>query len=172
MRKIAFLAAAAAILVPAAPSFAQQASDIGWARGVVLQSLTLSKVEDLDFGIVAPDALTAGTVSVDADTGVRSTTGGVVALPGRPVTRAEFDGFGTAGQQVQLTLNQPAGGVITSGGGAFSIPATLNLDAGPTLRTIPAGGQFSVFVGGDFAIAANQHSGLYEAQFDLTADYQ
>ena len=74
------------------------------------------------------------------------------------------------GNLVQLTLNQPAGGVINSG--TNTVGAVLSLDAGGTTRAIPAGGTFTVNVGGVFSIAANQPSGLYSATFDLTADYQ
>ena len=169
MRKFISLAALAAAVVPVAPAFAQQANATAQARGVVLQSLTLINRADLDFGTVAPDALLPGTVTVNADTGARTTGGAVVALPGA-FSRAQFDGAGTAGNQVQLTLNQPAGGVIVNG--ANTVGAVLNMDSGGATRTIPVGGVFTVYVGGVFTIAANQPSGLYSAQFDLTADYQ
>ena len=35
-----------------------------------------------------------------------------------------------------------------------------------------AGGSFTVGVGGDFGIAANQPNGTYTALFQVTADYQ
>ena len=133
------------------------------------QSLTLNWISDLDFGTVAGDTLNPGTVSIDADTGARTTTGAVVALPST-FGRAQFDGFASPNQSVQLTLNQPAGGVIING--ANSVGAVLDLDAGGVNRTTSSTGAFSVFVGGDFSIAANQAAGLYSAQFDLTADYQ
>ena len=169
MRFSVSLAAVAATLVAATPAVAQQATATATAKGVVLQSLTLVRTSDLDFGTVAPDVNNPGTVTVDADSGARSTGGAVVALPGT-FSRASFDGNGTAGNLVQLTLGQPAGGVISSG--SNTVGAVLNLDSGGTSRTIPAGGTFTVYVGGVFSIAANQPSGLYSATFDLTADYQ
>lgn len=169
MRFTVALAALAATLVAATPAAAQQAQATATAKGIVLQSLTLVRTTDLDFGTVAPDVATAGTVTVNATTGARSTSGGVVALPGT-FSRAQFDGAGTAGNLVQLTLSQPAGGVISSG--TNTVGAVLSLDSGGTSRTIPTGGTFSAYVGGVFSIAASQPSGLYSAQFDLTADYQ
>ncbi|HVL78674.1 MAG TPA: DUF4402 domain-containing protein [Sphingomicrobium sp.] len=169
MRLTLCLAALAASVATASPALAQSASAAGQAQGTVLQSLTLTNVEDLDFGVVAPDANDPGTVSINANTGVRSTSGGVVALPGS-FSRAQFIGYGSQGQEVQLTLNQPAGGVLTSG--ANSIGALLGLDSGGATRVIGAGGSFTVYVGGTFNIAANQANGFYSAQFDLTADYQ
>ena len=171
MRSKIFLAAAAASFVVATPAVAQQAAAQADARGTILQSLTLINQSDLDFGTVAPDLNNPGTVSIDPDTGLRSVSGGVLGLPGA-TSRARFDGSGTVGNTVQLTLNQPAGGVICSAACASTIPAVLSLDSGGTTRTIPAGGVFSVYVGGDFDIAANQTSGVYSAQFDLTAIYQ
>lgn len=169
MRRLTLCLAALAATATGSPAFAQSATATAEARGTILQSLTLVRQSDLDFGTVAPDATTAGTVSVDASTGARSTTGGVVALPGA-FGRAQFDGSGTAGNLVELVLTQPAGGVIVNG--ANTVGALLGLDSGGTSRTIPLGGVFSVYVGGDFSIAANQPSGLYSAQFDLTANYQ
>jgi hypothetical protein len=170
MRYLVCVAALAAT-VAAGPAFAQQAPASAVAKGTVLQSLTLVKQSDLDFGTVAPDLNNPGTVVVDPDTNVRTTTGSVVGLPGG-FSRAQFDGSGTAGKTVLITLGQPSGGVIVNGGN--SIAAALNLDsvsaAGP--RTIPAGGVFSAYVGGTFQIGANQPSGVYSAQFDVTATYQ
>jgi hypothetical protein len=169
MRYTLLVAAVAATV--ATPALAQQAPATAWAKGTVLQSLTLVQKSDLDFGTVAPDQNNPGQVVIDPDTGVRSTTGSVVGLPGT-YTRAQFDGAGTAGKTVQITLGQPAGGVIKSG--SNSINAVLTLDstsAAPTI-TIPVGGVYSVYVGGAFDIAANQASGLYQAQFNVTATYQ
>lgn len=165
------LAALAATVVTATPALAAPASatETALAKGVVLQSLTLTKVSDLDFGTVAGSALSAGTVSIDADTAARTFSGGVVGLPGT-FQPAEFSGLGEAYQVVQLTLGQPAAGVLSSG--PNNISALLALDSGGTTRTIDSTGKYSVFVGGDFGIAANQANGLYSAQFDLTADYQ
>jgi hypothetical protein len=171
MRFHVCFAALAATVVAASPAFAQQAPATATAKGTVLQSLTLVKQTDLDFGTVAPDLNNPGQVVVDPDSGVRTTSGSVTALPGG-FSRAQFDGSGTVGKTVQITLGQPAGGVIVNGGN--SIPAALALDsasAAPT-RSIPAGGVYSVYVGGTFGIGANQPSGVYSAQFDVTATYQ
>ncbi len=171
MRYSICLAALAASIVAATPAAAQQATATADAKGIVLQSLTLQWVSDLDFGTVAPDVLNPGTVSINADTGARTTGGSVVALPGA-FSRARFDGRGTPSNTVVLSLAQPAGGVICNAGCVDTVGVVLGLDSGGTTRIIPAGGVYSVYVGGDFSIAANQTSGLYSAQFDLTADYQ
>jgi hypothetical protein len=171
MRFNVCLAALAATLV-ASPAFAQQATttETAEARGVVLQSLTLTKVSDLDFGTVAGSATTAGNVVIDANTGGRSGTGGVTLMPGAS-SRAQFDGLGVDGQSVQLTLTPPVGNVLVNGTTNLAINS-MSLDSAGFSRTIDSTGKFTVYVGGDFQIAANQKNGLYSATFDLTADYQ
>ena len=172
MRSYVYLAAAAATLSVATPALAGPYTVTADAKGTVLQSLTLVNKADLDFGTVAPDFLVADTVSVDADSGARTTAASkVVLLPGT-FSRGIFEGAGTPGNTAQISLTQPAGGVISNG--TQTVAATLKLDAAsaaPTV-TIPVGGKFTVYVGGDFVIGANQASGLYVGQFDVTANYQ
>lgn len=174
MRLTICLAALAATAATATPAFAQavSASANAEARGVVLQPLTLTRIDDLDFGTVISTAA-AGTVVIDADDGSRTVTGGVLEVPSYPGGRGLFSGNGTAGQDVNLTLNAP--GVLVSTTNPLDL-VTVNsmyLDSGNSLvRTIGASTIFNVGVGGDFAITANQPNGLYTAQFDLTADYQ
>ena len=170
MRKFVLLAAVAASMIPAAPALAASATATANAKGTVLKSLTLTAVSDLDFGTVAGDAVNPGTVTINADTGARATTGGVVALAGA-FGRAQFDGLGNASSTVTLTLGQPAGGVICTAGCAATIPAALVLNAGGLTRTTDTAGKITVFVGGTFNIAANQQQGVYSSTFDLTVNY-
>ncbi|MEO8454537.1 MAG: DUF4402 domain-containing protein [Sphingomicrobium sp.] len=172
MRFTLYLAAAAATLAVATPAVAQQASANALAKGVVVQPLTLAKVQDLDFGTVVGSAV-AGNVTIDADTGGRTVGGGVTGVPSYPGDRGLFQGAGTAGQTVQLTLNAPA--VLVSQSNPLDLIAvnSMVLDTGnSTTRVIGLSGIFNVGVGGDFAIAANQPAALYEATFTLTANYQ
>jgi uncharacterized membrane protein len=172
MRYTVCLAALAATLVSATPAVAQQASATAEARGVVLQPLTLARVQDLDFGTVVGSAA-AGTVDIDPDTGARTVAGGVTAVPSFPGDRALFQGAGTANQDVVLSLNAPTLLISTSNPLDTVAVNSMTLDSGNSLtRTIGASGVFQIGVGGNFGIAANQPSGLYAANFDLTADYQ
>ena len=136
----------------------------------MLQPLTLSRIADLDFGTVAGSAV-AGSVTVNSDTGIRTQGGGVTLVPSSP-TRARFDGYGQPNQSVQLTLNPPVGNVLLSGTNTVSVVSMTLDNANATSRTTDVNGNFTVYVGGSFGIAANQPNGLYAANFDLTADYQ
>lgn len=175
MRLKICLAACAATILSASPAFAQQASASAEARGRVLQPLTLSKAIDLDFGTVSGDTTQPGTVVVnvtDPTSPVRSQTGGVTLVPSvwQP---AEFDAAGEPNRAVTVTLSAPAS--LSDGNGHTVGVNSMVLDTcGCTTdtRTLDGTGAFKVYVGGDFAIAANQASGLYTANFDVTADYQ
>jgi hypothetical protein len=173
MRLNVCLAALAATFVVATPAMAAStATATANAKGVVLQSLSLNWIKDLDFGTVAGDPAAGGDVVVNSDTGARSTTGSVVALPGS-FSRAQFDGFASPNVPVQLTLSQPPANVICNGTGCVNkIGAVLSLDqGGATLRNTGTTGAFTVNVGGTFTLGAAQAAGLYTAQFDLTAVY-
>ena len=171
MRFTVYLAAAAATLAVATPAVAQQASANALAKGVVVQPLTLAKVQDLDFGTVVGSAA-SGNVVIDADTGGRTVGGGVTGVPSFPGDRGLFTGAGTSGQTVVLSLSAPAVLVSQSNPLDTITVTSMGLDSGGLTRVIGASGIFQVGVGGNFAIAANQPAALYQATFTLTADYQ
>ena len=174
MRLKIALAALAATAAFASPAMAQTAAtDTAEARGIVLLPLTLTydNSQPLDFGTVLASPL-AGTVSINEDDGSRTVSGGVTAIALDVGGRAIFNGAGTAGQQVDLSLTPPA---TLTGPGPDIVVLQMDLDSGggyTQTRTIPAGGAFQVGVGGQFAIAANQANGVYSATFDVTATYQ
>ncbi len=170
------LAALAATTAFASPAFAQvvTATATAEARGLVLQPLTLTKVDDLDFGTILASA-TAGSVTINADTGGRTVAGGVTPVASNPGQRALFAGAGTAGQQVNLTLTPPTGNVLVSTTNTADTIAVSSLvfDSNNALiRTIGTTGSFQLGVGGSFAIAASQPNGFYKADFSVIADYQ
>lgn len=174
MRFSLCLAAAAASVVTAAPAAAQavgSASAQAWAKGTVVQPVTLVWQQDLDFGTVVSTAV-AGNVVIDADTGLRTVGGGVVAVPSYPGSRGLFQGAGASGQTVQLTYTQPATLVSTTNPLDLVTVNSMSLDSGGATRVIGASGVFNVGVGGDFAINANQPAGLYRSLFTVTAVYQ
>lgn len=175
MRFNVCLAALAATVVATPALAAPTASDTtsATARGVVLQAHQLVKATDLDFGVVTVGA-TAGTVSISADSsGTRTSSGGVTPLPSS-FQAASFNGLAAPAETVALTITPPASNVListTNANDKITVNA-LNLDAGGASRVADSTGAFTVYVGGDFGLAANQNAGVYTAQFQLTADYQ
>lgn len=178
-----FVAAPAiAQVVPPPPTATATATPNPIAKGVVVLPLTLTKSQDLDFGTVIPSSTADGTVAISADDGSRAVTNGVIGVTAFPGDRALFQGAGTAGQTVLLTLQAPA--TLTSGSnsitvnsmyfdstgaGAGAVNAAGNLE---TSRTIDGTGAFSIGVGGNFEILKNQPNGKYQAPFIVTAEYQ
>jgi hypothetical protein len=170
MRLNIILTAVAATLI-VTPAAAQQRTATGEARGTVLSPISLQNIAPLDFGTVA-STNTADFVDVNANTGIRTAGPNVVLVPSTP-SRARFDGLGQGGQTIVLSLTPPTGNIITSGGGATITVNSMSLDQGGlATRVIAPGGSFSVYVGGNFQIAANQPNGVYTGNFTLTANYQ
>jgi hypothetical protein len=171
MRCKIFSAALAASVAVVSPAFAQTvASEPAEARGTVLLPLTLTEDANLDFGTVLASAA-SGQVIIDADTGLRSVSGGVSAVAINPGHRAQFTGYGTPTSTVNLSLTYPP--FLTSGVNVVAVDPVIGLffDTGGNSRTINAAGTFQVGVGGAFNIAANQPNGLYTGTFSVTAQY-
>ena len=178
MRNIVRLAALAATVAAASPAFAQSvpppisADATADAKGVVLQPLTLTKEDDLDFGTVISTAV-AGSVTINADDGSREVGGGVLEVPSYPGGRGLFTGNASKDRVVELTLDAPSHLVSTTDPLDVIVVTKMVLDDDNNLsRTVGESGIFQVGVGGEFAIEANQPNGFYRAQFKLTADYQ
>ena len=160
-----FIAVAmASAAVPAAAAPVAATSDAG-GRAVLLVPLTLTKIDDLDFGTVVTSS-SPGTVSIAADGSGQSVTGGVTALANPPGLRAQFAGAGTPNQQVNLFLAQPA--TITDGNG-HSMSISMNLES--TSVFIDSTRAFFVGVGGTVTVGANQADGIYTGTFTVLAQY-
>lgn len=168
MRLKLTLAALAATVAFASPAVAQTtAVEPAEARGTVLLPLSLTEDANLDFGTVLASG-TAGTVTINSDSGVRSVSGGVTGVAINPGHRALFTGYGTPSTTVNLSLSAPS--FLTSGANVVGVNS-MSFDSGGASRLINAAGTFQIGVGGVFAVAANQPNGLYTATFTVTAQY-
>lgn len=170
IRQLICAAGMAAIAFGAAPAAAAPvaATTDAFGKALILVPLTLTKVQDLDFGTVVTSS-TAGTVTIDPATGARTSAGGVTEVTSDPGQRAVFAGAGSASQQVDINLPSPS--ISLSDGNGNTIPGTLALEF--TTTTIdPVTRAFYVGVGGTLDIAADQPDGDYNALFDITANYQ
>jgi hypothetical protein len=162
----ASLAATALTAVPAAAATPATQAD---GKALILIPLTLTKIQDLDFGSAIPSAV-SGVVTINASTSARTFAGGVTPVPSDAGFRAYFGGAGSPNQQVIMTMNPPA--QLDDGVGDSITVLGLTFD-GSAIRTIdPVTRAFFVGVGGTIQIAANQAPGVYTATFDVTANYQ
>lgn len=169
MRRIALLIAAALGLM-AAPAAAAPvgANPQATGRALVLIPLTLTKIDDLEFGTIIPSGV-SGAVAIDAVTGNRTLIGGVSGVASDPGQRAYFGTAGSPNQQVLLAITPPL--ALTNGLGD-SIPVlALTLDGSPIRVIDPTTRTFFFGVGGIILIGANQPEGVYQATFNVTATY-
>ena len=165
---IAAALAASAVSAPAAAVTPAQQAD---ADALILVPLTLVKIDDLSFGTVAPSTTSLGVVSINATTGARTVFGGVTGVPSDPGNRAYFAGAGTPNQLVIITHTTPLELVSTTNNSDTIQVLGLTLD-GPPVRTIsPVTRAYFFRMGGTIMLNANQPEGLYQATFDVTANY-
>ena len=159
-----FIASAIAAAAVPAPALAAP-TDSADARALLLLPLSITKVDDLDFGTVVSSS-TSGTVTVPADGGPPIVTGGVTQVPSGTVSRAYFSGGGTAGQQVSIFLAPPAN---LGDGNGHTVPISLSLES--STITIDPTRAFSVGIGGTVSLAPNQAEGTYTGTFTVLAQY-
>jgi spore coat protein U-like protein len=148
----------------ASPALAAGAS--GPTEAVIVSPLSLVNTEDLDFGTLISGPL-PGTATIDASTGARSVTGGVVAAGGTP-KRAEFVGVGTIGL---LSLVSMSAAPLLSNGTGGTMVSALVMQGGTGLRLFPGTGVQTFRVGGTLTVGANQAVGTYAGTFTVTVAY-
>jgi hypothetical protein len=169
VKKLMTLIAASATLALAAPASAAPgaAAPPAHAQGLILIPLTLSKLQDLYFGTIIPSNL-SGVVTVPADGTAPFAAGGAPLLSSDPGYRARFAGAGTTGQLILINVTNPV--LLSNGLGDNVTVLALTMD-GPAIRTIDPTRAFAFGVGGILLVNANQAEGVYQADFDVTAQY-
>ena len=138
------------------------------AKAAIRRPVTITRLRDLDFGQLIATAA-AGTAVIDPDLQARSTTGGVIAAGGTPQT-AQFAITASANTVIQISRN--ALPVLTRSGGGATMNVTLLSVDGPTTAIATTTGSFTINIGGELAVAANQAAGTYSGTFQINADYQ
>ena len=154
------------------------------AQAVLVEPLTLIKVQDLNFGRIVARP-TAGTVIVDPNTGACSVTGPVLEVGS--CAFAEFAGMGT--RRMTLRMQIPSTVTLTGPGGATMLADNFTLGLAPDLTFIGGNGHglgngnrryqinsptgiFTFRLGARLNVGANQASGVYTGTFAVTAQYQ
>jgi hypothetical protein len=161
-------AMASAVAVPAAAAPVTATNDAG-GRATLLIPLTLTKVDDLDFGTMISSG-SSGTVALNPITSNRTFAGGVTGVTSAAGHRGYFAGAGSPSQLVIVSVTSPAT-LANSNGDTIDVLA-LTLDGGPIRSIDPVTRSFFVGVGGILMLGANQPDGDYSANFTLTAQYQ
>lgn len=156
---------------------AQAGAGSSGAKTTTISAINIANTADLDFGTMLP-SLAGGTVTLDAQTGLRISAG--VVLAGGTVSTGKFIGAATPGRVVtitaspspSITLNRVGGGAtMTINQVRMSVDGGTPQPFGPNITVGPSGAiLFSV--GGRLNVGANQQEGVYLASFSVTMDYQ
>ena len=157
---VAFMCATPALAASSAPMT---------SNALLLKPLTLTKISDLDFGMIVPSGA-GDLVTIDAETGERtSPTAGLVTI--NEGQRARFASSGVNNVFVVLQLSAPT--ALTDGAGHSLTVTRLSLDQGgnPLRVLTPESQVFFLGIGGQVFVRSNQEEGEYSGTFTLTANY-
>lgn len=170
MNKILTCGAAIAMLaLMSSPAAAVSPSTQATANAKVYRPLTISAVQNLDFGvIVLTGASFSGEVVSMTQAGVvtcGSNPGVLLTCSGTP-TPAQYKLIGTNNANVTITC--PGFNLTGPGTLAFTpnSPATVNLGANGATTGVTFG------IGGSISLDSTTPDGVYSGNFAVTADYQ
>lgn len=140
----------------------------------ILGPITVTKIQDLDFGPMVPTG-TGGVVTIDASSGAVTTAGQVVTV-GSNQTRALFNVNAPLG--VVMILSGDANVTLTRQSGTETMTAALVHTHGNGLAVtnvfgLPIGLQATdsvqeIWTGGSLTVAGNQVEGVYEGTFNIS----
>jgi len=148
----------------------------GQVGALTIRPLGIVKTDDLDFGTMLPGI--GGNVTINAQTGARTTAGPVLAPgafgPGRFLVAA------TPLRIITLSINPNNNLVLNRVGGGGSMTASqfrisynngAAVPVGPNFA-IPLTGLVTIQMGGRLGVGNNQAEGVYEGIFTMTVNYQ
>lgn len=124
-------------------------------------------VRDLDFGSLS--VTSAGTATINPNSGSLTTTGGVQRAGGS-VSAAHFEI--AASRTVLILVNVPNAPVtLTRVSGSETMTVSNWTLDGFWLRVVPANSVLNVAVGGRLNVTAGQRDGVYVGQFNVNVEY-
>ena len=163
---------AAIALVGLASSANAQATATANASATIVTPISIVNNADMNFGNIAVQTATGGTVALTASAAPTRTAGGAggVTLPNvtGTVTSAKFTVSGTANYTYTITLPGSAV-VLSSGANNMNATAFINSAAG----TLSGTGSQIFYVGATLTVAAAQAAGVYTTAtpFNVTVNY-
>jgi hypothetical protein len=154
-----------------APAFAQTsqvaAQQNATAAVQILPSVNVRKLRDLNFAWLTVTA--AGTATINPNTDVMTTTGGVLHAAATPYA-ALFEAVSPVKAVVIIRIpRQPI--TVTRFGGTETMTVSNWTLSGAGRRTLAAQEAYSFKVGGTLTVNANQAEGLYIGNFDVEIQY-
>lgn len=149
-----------------------QATATATATATIVTPISITKNVDMNFGNIAVQASTGGTVIL-APAGTRTTGGaGGVTLPvvNGTVTAASFTVNGNNSYTYAITL--PSSAVTLTGPAAATMDATAFTSTPSGTGTLSGAGAQTLLVGATLTVAAAQAAGVYTSgNFNVTVNY-
>jgi len=138
------------------------------AKAVIVKPLTLVNTGDLDFGTITMGAaLTSSAVVVGRTGGAAASSCGANLTCSAPAA-ATFDVTGVALQQLNITVASLPASLVHTTDATKSVP--FSADADPSV-TLDASGLGSFDIGGSITVSSTTADGTYDADVDVTVEY-
>ncbi len=157
------------------PATAQAQTANGTSRAKIVQPISLSVTQELNFGSIVPSTTRTSTVRVNLND--TATMGGGALRVGNTQKASRMAGQGTRNQVVLIT--RPTTVWLTGPGPqmrarSWTLGTTTGLTrtTGNQYRITGAGGNFTFRMGATLDLARNQPEGLYQGSFVVTVNYQ
>lgn len=147
------------------------ATETGTAHVEILTNLTITEIDQMDFGIIAMPSTGTDSFSLDSGGTVTHTGTDGTHSPGTQVV-GSYDLTGEPGRLVDISTT------VTSDFAAGVRLTEITLDdqvsnAGtPATTTLDAGGAASALMGGTVEVDAGATTGAHTASIDIVANYQ
>jgi Domain of unknown function (DUF4402) len=145
-----------------------QVAQSGTGNAIVLNSGTLTEIDELDFGTLIAGAAATGTATINPVTNARSVTGGVTTAGGTPI-RATFMAAGTPNRVVTFSL--PNGSITITNGTGGTMTVNNFTRSGPTPIRLDANGFLIVRVGATLNVGISQPEGNYAGTYVVTVNF-
>jgi hypothetical protein len=167
--KLAALALVA--LVTGINKASAQSSATASASANIVTPITITKNVDMDFGNVAVQASTGGTVVLDPASARTATSGVTLPAVTGTVTAADFTVNGQANYTYAITL--PTSVTIYDAGNAHNMVVNTFTSTPATTGTLSSSGSETLTVGATLNVSAGQASGAYTSSspFTVTVNY-
>lgn len=166
---LAVIATVGTLVLASSPAAAVSPATQATATAKIFKPLTISSVQNLDFGVIVLTGATfAGEVVTISQAGALtcgSNPGVLLTCSGAPQP-AQYKLVGT--NNATVTITSPGFNLTGPGTLAFtpSAPATVNLGANGSTTGV------TFAIGGSITLASTTPDGVYTGTFQVTADYQ
>jgi hypothetical protein len=143
--------------------------DADKGRVRTFRALSVAATSDLNFGRIQVPTTGSSEVSISANTGNRTVTGGAFAYPTPAPTRGSFTISGEGNQQVSVSIPTT---ITLTGPGSLTLNVTDTAPATPRLSgALGALGTYVFHVGGTFTISPTTPTGAYSGVLTVSVDY-